>query len=124
MVVTGEDALTAGDITLAAKASAAATTLARKGAEPAAQMRAKALASRVDRARAEWTSFEAAQSKLLATPDDPAANLSVGKWLSFWQGNWADGVGYLSKGSDPALAKAAKVDVAAGSGAPADTVVA
>ena len=41
--------------------------------------------------------------KLKATPDDPAANLAIGRYLCFVKGDWEAGLPKLAKGSDTAL---------------------
>ncbi len=40
---------------------------------------------------------------LKQSPDDAAANLTVGKFKCFWKGNWDDGLPKLAKGSDAKL---------------------
>ena len=40
-------------------------------------------------------------------PDDPAANLTLGKYLCFSRGDWQQGFSRLAKGSDPVLAELA-----------------
>jgi hypothetical protein len=42
-------------------------------------------------------------AKLNAKPDDPAANLAVGKYVCFVKGEWENGLPMLAKGDDPAL---------------------
>ena len=44
-------------------------------------------------------------------PDDPALNLSVGKYLALYRENWQKGLQMLAKSSDTALAAAAKADL-------------
>lgn len=46
------------------------------------------------------TDFRIAQDKLTRNPDDPDANGVVGKYVSFVQGNYQDGMKYLAKSSD------------------------
>ncbi len=45
-------------------------------------------------------------------PDDPALNLSVGKYLALYRGDWQAGLAMLAKSSDEAIAAAAKADLA------------
>lgn len=45
-------------------------------------------------------------------PDDPALNLSVGRYLALFRGDWEAGLAMLAKSSDEALAEAAKADLA------------
>jgi len=44
-----------------------------------------------------------AMAKLLEKPDDPSANLEVGKHLGFEMEDWDNALPYLSRGSDKAL---------------------
>ena len=50
--------------------------------------------------------------QLKAAPDDPAANLSVGKQLCFVLGRWERGLPMLAKGSDLALVSLSKRNLA------------
>lgn len=46
-------------------------------------------------------------AKLKETPDDPAANLAVGRYRCLMKGDWENGLPMLAKGSDAALKTAA-----------------
>ena len=50
---------------------------------------------------------------LKASPDDPAANLSMGKYKCFIRGDWEGGLRMLAKGSDAALKAVATQELAA-----------
>ncbi|MDB5329260.1 MAG: hypothetical protein JWP03_411 [Phycisphaerales bacterium] len=50
--------------------------------------------------------------KLKTTPDDPAANFEVGKYLCFYRNDWKAGVAALSRGSDGALRALAMKELA------------
>jgi sulfatase modifying factor 1 len=50
-------------------------------------------------------------------PDDSAANLAVGKFTCFTQGNWDRGLPFLAKGSNVAWRDLAQQDIAAPTGA-------
>jgi len=58
-----------------------------------------------------WQEFDEALSKLELTPDDPEANLAVGRWYCLRQNDWPQGLPHLAKGSDPALRAAAEDEV-------------
>lgn len=62
--------------------------------------------------RSERHRVEPALAKLRAAPDDPESNLIVGRLSSLFKGDWAGGLPLLAKGSDPALAAVAKLDLA------------
>lgn len=54
-------------------------------------------------------SFQALQSN----PDNPEANLAVGRYLAFLKGDWSEGLPHLAKGSDREIAAAAHTDLGA-----------
>lgn len=62
---------------------------------------AKDLAERIARDR----------EKLKESPDDPAANLAVGRYECFTRGQWRSGLPHLARGSDPALKQAAQAEL-------------
>jgi hypothetical protein len=51
-------------------------------------------------AKKDLAEVEEARTKLSSTPDDPKANLTVGRWLVFEKGKAKDGLPYLAKGAD------------------------
>ncbi|HWE02529.1 MAG TPA: hypothetical protein VG326_08965 [Tepidisphaeraceae bacterium] len=55
--------------------------------------------------------------KLKTTPDDPAANLAVGKYLCFVKGDWAAGLPLLAKSTDVPLKAIAQQELSAASDA-------
>lgn len=57
-----------------------------------------------------------AQVKLAQFPDDPAANLAVGRYHCLIEGNWAGGLPHLTKCDDDAIKSAAVLDLAGPSG--------
>lgn len=54
-----------------------------------------------------------AEASLVANPDDPAANLTVGRYLAFVQGDFDKANAYFQKGSDPVLKKLAQDEAVA-----------
>lgn len=65
-----------------------------------------------------WEAVKASQQKLADSPDDPAANLAVGKFRCLVLEDWERGPMHLAKGSDAELAAAAKLDSEAAQGKP------
>jgi formylglycine-generating enzyme required for sulfatase activity len=57
----------------------------------------------VTAAKQQWDGFHKAQATLAKTPDDPAANLAVGRYLALVQGDWDEGIVRLAKGPDGPL---------------------
>jgi hypothetical protein len=47
--------------------------------------------------------YAALAEKLKAAPDDPAANLAMGRHLCFIKGDWTRGLAFLARGGDPPL---------------------
>ncbi|MGD0089789.1 MAG: hypothetical protein ABSE73_07700 [Planctomycetota bacterium] len=123
---TAEDAdkaLTAGDGLLSALAGEASfeaalklapqlEDLARKARNAEAlktiQLRSKELRGQ----QTEWNKVKPMLDKLAANPDDPEANLAVGRFACFAKGDWDKGLPLLLKGSDAALKALAEKDLA------------
>ncbi|HND54986.1 MAG TPA: hypothetical protein PLV92_21380 [Pirellulaceae bacterium] len=67
----------------------------------------------------EFQAAAAAEEKLKTTPDDAEANLLVGRFRCFRAEQWDVGLAFLAKAANPALAEAARLDLAAGDSAKA-----
>jgi WD40 repeat protein len=65
---------------------------------------------------AAWQGVQDARKTLETNPDDAAANLSVGRYLSVTMGDFDAGVEHLAKGEDEALMGPAEKDLAAREG--------
>ena len=59
-----------------------------------------------------WEVMQKASECLKTDPDDPAANLIMGKHLCWTKDDWTHGLPMIAKGSDPELAAAAGMDLA------------
>lgn len=87
--------------------------------QPAAGGNAELRAQVLKRQRELTAAREAAErtiksiETLKGTPDDPAANLAVGRYLCLMKGNWKEGLPMLAKGSDPAIKALASSDILA-----------
>jgi len=79
------------------------------------------LRRQVEKLRDDYEKVQQATAALAANPDDPAANLAMGRFHCFVRGEWDRGLPHLAKGSDAALAGPAGKDLAAPS-QPADQV--
>jgi hypothetical protein len=64
------------------------------------------------RRRAMFEEARLARDKLKDAPDDPQANLTVGKYLCFARGEWKAGLEHLSRGADAPLARVATLELA------------
>jgi hypothetical protein len=59
----------------------------------------------------EFNATKSYRSKLEQNPDDPAANLALGKYHCFYRHDWQSGLPLLAKGDDAALKLAATKDL-------------
>lgn len=62
----------------------------------------------VERLREQWLEATIALKTLEATPDDPLAHLTAGRWLWFQKGEVGQGLSHLAKGSDMPLRQLAQ----------------
>jgi hypothetical protein len=60
--------------------------------------------------RAQFRELKPALEQLKSQPNDPEANLIVGRYLCFSKGEWQAGVSHLAKASDKALQAAAQAE--------------
>ncbi|NQU23496.1 MAG: WD40 repeat domain-containing protein [Candidatus Nealsonbacteria bacterium] len=72
----------------------------------------------VQKLHATWQQFQEALATLKITPDDAAANLTVGRWYCFTLGDWQQALPHFSKCSDAALKTAAALELATPSDTP------
>jgi formylglycine-generating enzyme required for sulfatase activity len=66
----------------------------------------------IQQARHDHEALQAAREQLKTAPDDPAANLVLGRWHCFQQGDWDEGLKFLAKGSDSGLKSLAAQELA------------
>ena len=59
------------------------------------------------------------EERLAKEPDDPVANLAMGKLLAFEKGEWEKGISNLARGSDKPLAELAQKEIAGAEDVPA-----
>jgi hypothetical protein len=105
-----EESLRAGDVQFAVQTMVLVKEMTRAIRDPALQQRVKQYDLRVHDLRREVTTVAAAEQKRQAHPDDPDANLLVGRFLCFAQGHWDDGIPLLLQGSDAKLKAQAEKD--------------
>jgi hypothetical protein len=89
--------------------------------DPAIRKQTAAHQREVGEAEAEFHRLKSTIAAIKAKPDDPEANLAVGKFNCLFKGNWEAGLPMLAKGSDKSLAELAKLDLS-GSSAAADQI--
>jgi hypothetical protein len=76
------------------------------------QEKLQARRDELDRARQDYRPVAEARAKLAKDPNDPAANVTVGKHLCFFCDRWDDGLPLLTKGGDATLRTLAVKDLA------------
>ncbi|HEX4147699.1 MAG TPA: hypothetical protein VHY20_01875, partial [Pirellulales bacterium] len=98
-----DEALDADQFPLAKRLSDVALAAARKAKDPTklktAIERNKGLAT----LKQQWDAAEEARTMLAKTPDDPEANLALGRYLCFVRSDWAEGLKHLARGGDTTL---------------------
>lgn len=107
-----DDALAADRYDTAKALVAEADAAARKFPNPQSLADVRARAKEVGEICREHPFVQGAEATLAANPEDPAANLSVGRFRCFICGDWDRGLPLLAKGSDPALKALAALDLA------------
>ena len=108
-----EDASAANQYDMVRQAAEGAGALARRLKDLSMAARAEAKAREAADLREKYAKVAKAQEMLAASPDDPEANLQVGRFECWVKGDWERGLPRLAKGSDPAAKAAALDDLAA-----------
>lgn len=106
-----DEALEREDIEAAAKVMKQGEALLRKAKHPKLTADLHNRSKELRDIQTRYRDLGAQRQKLATTPDDPAANLTVGQFRCFVAGNWAEGLPLLAKGSDEALKSLAGADL-------------
>jgi hypothetical protein len=85
---------------------------ARKAADPELVREAAARGRVFGRLQQQFVFVEKALGRLQDSPDDPKANLKVGRWYCFIKGQWEKGLPYLVKCGQAELTSLAEMDMA------------
>jgi hypothetical protein len=115
-----DEALSHGDVQLASQAMVLAKEIVRGTRDPAVGQRVHTYDLRLHDARRELTAVVAASNKLKVNAEDPEANLVVGRYVCYVQGNW-EGLQLLARCSDSRLRELATKDL---DGPPSPTAMA
>ncbi|MHC4399511.1 MAG: hypothetical protein ACYTG0_07520 [Planctomycetota bacterium] len=94
------------------KLAKAGENLARRALDPGLKSRLLERQGRVRVLKRAWEGLRPTRGVLSDQPDDPDANLAVGKFYCFTKRDWAHGLPHLIKGSDPTLKEMAEADLA------------
>ncbi len=98
-----DEAIAAGRHDIASNIAEAAYRLAQKSGDRELRKRAYDRRNAIRKLAGRFQELAAAQKTLKTDTDDPAANLTVGRWLCFEQRDWEQGLPHLAKCSSPAL---------------------
>jgi hypothetical protein len=107
-----DTALTTYDVRMASQAMVLAKRIVYGSHDAAATARVHEVDLRVHEASRQLAPVAAAANYLKDHPDDPRANLTVGRFVCFFRGMWDEGLPLLAKGSDKTLADLAAADLA------------
>jgi hypothetical protein len=110
-----DQAAAADEYTLARQLNARATAVIEPVRNEALTKRLSAQLALFDELANSYTSLSPALAKLRTDPNDPAANLALGKFQAFTKGDWQSGLPRIAVGSDPNLKDPAIRDQAAAS---------
>lgn len=98
-----EELIQADQFETAEKSAASALQHAKKAGDPAVIARVTSRSKEVSEARTLYQTQKGVLQTLVKNPDDPAANLEMGRFLCYVKGSWDLGLRFLVKGSDPGL---------------------
>ena len=107
-----DEAAAADNYDAAMRAAGPAEAAARRGQDAALVTRVQTRAKEVRDLQGESAKAKAAKQTLAQKPDDPAANLLVGRFLCFSKADWDNGLPLLAKCSLPTLKTLAAKDLA------------
>jgi tetratricopeptide (TPR) repeat protein len=98
-----EEAEAADQYDAAAALAGKAESAARQGQDASLVAEAQAQRKEAESMRNEYQAVKESVKELQSKPDDPAACLSVGRFLCLVKGDWEKGLPLLARGSDAAL---------------------
>ncbi len=107
-----DDAIAADNYSSAIKMLSVAEAAARQSQKAPLAARVQARSKDARALQNAFVTVKAAQQTLKSKPDDPDANLLVGRFLSFDKGEWKPGLPFLAKGSDAKLKELASRELA------------
>ena len=98
-----EPLITADDYDAAEKLMSTAVGQALRSKDSGLALRANSRSRDLADLKGKYERLKKAKETLTTDPGEPAANLAVGRFQCFVKDNWAGGLPYLAKGSDPGL---------------------
>jgi len=106
-----DEAIAAGRYDIAVNIAEAGYRLGRGAGNTELRKRTYDRRNSVKKSALQWKELTDAQNTLETNPDDPAANLVLGRWLCFERGDWEQGLPHLAKCSSPALKSVAEQEL-------------
>jgi WD40 repeat protein len=107
-----DEAVRADNFPAAIRALRQAEDSARKSNNPALPPYTAARIQELHDIEQQAQAVRPSAAALRKSPDDPAANLAVGKFLCCWKGDWARGLPLLAKAADEVWREPARKDLA------------
>jgi len=107
-----DESIARDDFKTALKAAKDASGLAKRAQETVTTLLADEKARDIAAIQRKHQELLPARSKLQANPDDPEANLAVGRYLLLAKGDAERGLAHIAKGSDRTLRQLAERDLA------------
>jgi len=111
-VTAGFQAIAADNYSIAGAIAVLAKSAAQKSGDAALVWQAGFLADETEECGTAYEGVEQAAAILKKNPNDPAANLAMGKFLCFVKNDWDKGLPLLALGSDETLKSVANQDIA------------
>ena len=105
------DAVDADNLGAARRLLTVASTAAKRAHLGVLEKSLEARAQELEAWEKEAGEFEAARATLATRPEDPAANLVVGRYLCWHKGNWREGLPCLARAQAPCLKELADKDL-------------
>ncbi len=103
-----DEAVREGQFATADRLMKATLASVRKASDPPALKAAVERSKQLEEEKKTWEVVEKARKALADNADDPAANLALGRYYLFTEGDWEKGPTHLLKGSDAALKELAE----------------
>jgi len=116
-----DEALAADRYEIAGSLASKAEPAAKAAQDPSLWSRAQAKSRDASEFQRQYQRLRPLEKTLNENPNDPAANLELGRFHCLLKGDWSKGLPYLSRGSDERLKELARKDLAGPAGAAAQT---
>lgn len=110
-LATVEEAIAEDQFDTAARVDKVAMAAARRAGDSDLVRDAANLGRLAQQLHKQFETVRQAQQELASSPDDPAANYTVGRWHCFIKGRWDKGLPYLAKCQEGDLPSLAKLDL-------------